>query len=44
MAAGFGAALLVGGGGTLAVWNATTEANAGTILSGNINLIAGTGV
>lgn len=38
--AGVGVALLLGGGGTLAVWNAQVESNAGTIASGDLNLQA----
>ncbi|MCC9205448.1 alternate-type signal peptide domain-containing protein [Arthrobacter sp. zg-Y769] len=40
---GFGAALLLGGGGTLAVWNQTVDTNAGTIAAGDLGLTAGTG-
>jgi alternate signal-mediated exported protein len=43
LATGLGVALLVGGGGTLAVWNTTAEAKAGTIQSGDMTLKAGTG-
>ncbi|NUL46984.1 alternate-type signal peptide domain-containing protein [Cellulosimicrobium funkei] len=39
---GLGVALLLGGGGTLATWNASVEADAGTIQSGNMALTAGT--
>jgi alternate signal-mediated exported protein len=38
-----GVALLLGGGGTLAVWNAEQNAKAGTIAAGDLNLQAGTG-
>jgi alternate signal-mediated exported protein len=38
-----GVALLLGGGGTLAVWNAEQDAKAGTIAAGDLNLTAGTG-
>jgi alternate signal-mediated exported protein len=38
-----GVALLLGGGGTLAVWNAEQNASAGTIAAGDLNLKAGTG-
>lgn len=41
---GLGVALLLGGGGTLAVWNADQESNAGQIASGDLNLVAGQGV
>lgn len=41
--AGLGVALLLGGGGTLAVWNAEQEANAGSIVAGDLNLTAETG-
>jgi alternate signal-mediated exported protein len=37
---GLGVALLLGGGGTLAVWNATDGAEAGTIAAGDLNLDA----
>lgn len=40
---GFGVALLLGGGGTLAVWNASATAEAGQIVAGDLNLTAGTG-
>jgi alternate signal-mediated exported protein len=39
-----GAALLLGGGGTLAAWNAEVSANPGTIVSGDLNVTAATGV
>lgn len=38
-----GAALLLGGGGTLAAWNADASAAPGTIVSGDLNVAAGTG-
>ncbi|MFZ3417171.1 alternate-type signal peptide domain-containing protein [Arthrobacter sp. 3Tela_A] len=38
LATGVGVALLLGGGGTLAVWNQSVEANAGTIAAGDLNL------
>lgn len=38
--AGLGVALLLGGGGTLAVWNADVQSNAGTIAAGDLNLRA----
>jgi alternate signal-mediated exported protein len=36
-------ALLVGGGGTLAVWNSTAQAEAGSIAAGDLKLTAGVG-
>ncbi|MBD7996058.1 alternate-type signal peptide domain-containing protein [Arthrobacter sp. Sa2CUA1] len=39
LATGVGVALLLGGGGTLAVWNQTANADAGTIASGDLNLV-----
>ena len=39
-----GAALLLGGGGTLAAWNAADSAAPGTIVAGDLNVKAGTGV
>ena len=44
LATGVGVALLLGGGGTLAVWNQTVSANAGTIAAGDLKLKAETGV
>lgn len=44
IATGLGVALLVGGGGTLAVWNANAGADAGTVKSGNLNITAAPGV
>ncbi|MEW1982393.1 alternate-type signal peptide domain-containing protein [Citricoccus sp. NPDC079358] len=41
---GLGVALLLGGGGTLAVWNDSVESNAGTLASGNLDLEAKPGV
>lgn len=41
--AGIGVALLLGGGGTLAVWNVAKEAPAGRIVSGNLNMVPGAG-
>jgi alternate signal-mediated exported protein len=38
-----GAALLLGGGGTLANWNAEAAAAPGTIVSGDLNVQTGTG-
>ncbi|MGB9033489.1 MAG: alternate-type signal peptide domain-containing protein [Paeniglutamicibacter sp.] len=43
LATGLGVALLLGGGGTLAVWNTTVEANAGKIVTGDLQLTAGQG-
>ena len=43
LAIGVGAALLLGGGGTLATWNATQNSSAGSIASGELKLEAGTG-
>lgn len=40
---GIGVALLLGGGGTLAVWNQGAASNAGTIVAGDLNLEAGKG-
>ncbi|MGD6979890.1 MULTISPECIES: alternate-type signal peptide domain-containing protein [Citricoccus] len=37
---GLGVALLLGGGGTLAVWNDSVETTAGTITAGDLNLEA----
>ncbi|MFE5835217.1 alternate-type signal peptide domain-containing protein [Arthrobacter sp. NPDC056493] len=39
-----GAALLLGGGGTLASWNASQTATPGTIVAGDLNVAADTGV
>lgn len=39
-----GVLLLVGGGGTLAVWNVQQDAEAGTVASGDLNLVAEAGV
>lgn len=39
-----GAALLLGGGGTLAWWNASDSVAAGTVASGELNVVAGAGV
>ncbi|NLE96739.1 MAG: alternate-type signal peptide domain-containing protein [Propionibacterium sp.] len=41
---GLGVALLLGGGGTLAVWNAAAETDAGQIVAGDLNLEADAGV
>lgn len=43
LATGLGVALLIGGGGTLAVWNDTAQANAGTIAAGDLKLAADPG-
>lgn len=43
LAIGLGVALLLGGGGTLAVWNASVDTPAGAIVSGDLQLTAGTG-
>jgi alternate signal-mediated exported protein len=39
-----GVMLLIGGGGTLAVWNVEQNAQAGTVASGDLNLVAEAGV
>jgi alternate signal-mediated exported protein len=39
-----GVVLLIGGGGTLAVWNVEQNAEAGTVAAGDLNLDAKTGV
>ncbi|AUZ36715.1 alternate-type signal peptide domain-containing protein [Arthrobacter sp. PGP41] len=39
-----GVMLLVGGGGTLAVWNVQQNAEAGTVAAGDLNLVAEAGV
>lgn len=43
LATGLGVALLIGGGGTLAVWNTTAEKQAGSIANGDLQLTAGAG-
>ncbi|GAA5228411.1 alternate-type signal peptide domain-containing protein [Paeniglutamicibacter antarcticus] len=43
LATGVGVALLLSGGGTLAVWNTAAEANAGTMTGGDLQMTAGTG-
>jgi alternate signal-mediated exported protein len=43
LATGIGAALLIGGGGTLAVWNTTAEQQAGSIANGDLQLTAAAG-
>lgn len=44
LATGLGATLLLGSGGSLAVWNSTAEAPAGSIVTGDLKLTAGTGI
>ncbi len=44
LAIGIGSAMLLGGGGTLARWNVTEAANAGTIVTGNLDITAAKGV
>jgi alternate signal-mediated exported protein len=39
-----GAALLLGGGGTLASWNASASGAPGTVVAGDLNVTAATGV
>ena len=39
-----GAALLLGGGGTLASWNAAASGTPGTVIAGDLNVAAATGV
>jgi alternate signal-mediated exported protein len=39
-----GVMLLIGGGGTLAVWNVQQDAEAGIVASGDLNLVAEEGV
>ena len=39
-----GAALLLGGGGTLASWNASATGTPGTVAAGDLNVTAATGV
>lgn len=43
LATAVGVALLLGGGGTLAVWNDQAQSNAGEIAAGNLDLEAGAG-
>lgn len=43
LATGLGVALLIGGGGTLAVWNAEQNVAPGKIVSGDLQLTAGKG-
>lgn len=40
IATGVGVILLVGGGGTLATWNASSNASMGSVVSGDLNLTA----
>ena len=42
IALGAGLLLLLGGGGTFALWNASSEADAGTVTSGELSLDGGT--
>ncbi|WP_194266059.1 alternate-type signal peptide domain-containing protein [Arthrobacter yangruifuii] len=44
LAIGIGSAMLLGGGGTLAVWNQTQAANAGQIQAGDLELTTQPGV
>jgi len=44
IAAGVGVILLAGGGGTLATWNQANNASMGSVVSGDLNLVAGAGV
>ncbi|UWX97992.1 alternate-type signal peptide domain-containing protein [Arthrobacter zhaoxinii] len=44
LAIGIGSAMLLGGGGTLAVWNQTQAANAGQIAAGDLELTTQAGV
>lgn len=44
IAAGVGVILLAGGGGTLATWNQASNASMGSVVSGDLNLVAGAGV
>lgn len=43
LATGLGVALLIGGGGSLAVWNTSAQASAGQIVAGNMGLQAAAG-
>jgi alternate signal-mediated exported protein len=38
-----GAALLLGGGGTLANWNAAVSQTPGTVVAGDLNVVNGVG-
>lgn len=42
MATGVGVVLLAGGGGTLATWNQAQTASMGSVVSGDLNLVAST--
>lgn len=44
LATGVGVALLLGGGGTLAIWNDTANATTGSIVAGNLDLTSGAAV
>ncbi|MFQ4150488.1 alternate-type signal peptide domain-containing protein [Arthrobacter sp. LAPM80] len=44
IATGVGIILLAGGGGTLATWNQASNASMGSVVSGDLNLVAGAGV
>lgn len=44
IATGVDVALLLGGGGTLAVWNTSVQSGAGRIAAGNLDLSAAKGV
>ncbi|MFZ3454184.1 alternate-type signal peptide domain-containing protein [Arthrobacter sp. 7Tela_A1] len=44
LATGVGVALMLGGGGTLAIWNDTETAFAGNIAAGNLDISAANGV
>ncbi|MEB7448932.1 alternate-type signal peptide domain-containing protein [Arthrobacter koreensis] len=44
LATGVGVALLLGGGGTLAIWNDTANATTGSIVAGNLDLESGAAV
>ena len=43
IATGVGVLLLVGGGGTLATWNQAQNASMGSVVSGDLNLVASNG-
>lgn len=44
LATGVGVALLLGGGGTLAIWNDTANVTTGSIVAGDLDLTSGTAV
>lgn len=44
IATGIGVALLLGGGGTLALWNVDKKIAPGAVIAGDLNLAAGAGV